>query len=225
MIISPTSALKTIARAAFGLSALILVAGAPAPTPALAQGASPTVPVDELMKPNALPDLVYGDPKAKITIVEYASMTCPHCARFHNEVFPELKKKYIDSGKVKLVYREFPLDNLAAGASMLARCASSPEKTKKMIDVLMKKQASWAFVRSNPLPPLFKIAKQAGFTQKTFDACLKNQKLLTSLSKQRARASKVFGVNSTPHFFINGKRLGNGSLSGFEKAIAEASKG
>ncbi len=217
-----TSAMKVAAKAALVIGGFVLTAANP--TASLAQGAKATVPVADLMKRSDLPDLVYGDPNAKVTIVEYASMTCPHCARFHNEVFPKLKKKYIETGKVKLIYREFPLDNLAAGASMLARCASSPDKSKKLIDVLMKKQESWAFVRSNPIPPLFKIAKQAGFTQKTFDSCLKNQGLLRKLSKQRAKASNQFGVNSTPHFFINGKRLDNGSFNGFEKAIQSAQK-
>ena len=197
-----------------------------AAAPAQAQNSkSPTVPVDQLMEKGELPDLVYGDPNAKVTIVEYASMTCPHCARFHTDVFPKLKKKYIDTGKVKLVFREFPLDNLAAGASMLARCAKTPEASKKLIDALLRNQSKWAFVRSNPLPPLFAIAKQAGFTQKSFDSCLQNQKLLTALSKQRARASREFGVNSTPHFFVNGKRMNNGSLSAFDKAINEAAQG
>jgi len=213
------------ARALLIVGGLALSAASPTQSFAQSSGAKSSFPEAELMKRGALEDLIYGDPKAKITIIEYASMTCPHCARFHAEVFPQLRKKYIDTGKVKLIYREFPLDNLAAGASMLARCSASKDKAKKLIDALMYKQRSWAFVRSNPLPPLFKIAKQAGFTQKTFDKCLTNQNLLTQLSKQRARASKQFGVNSTPSFFINGKPLDNGSFSAFEKAIEAAGKG
>ena len=222
MSILPAPAIKFAARVVLILSGLALTIAAP--TASVAQGAA-YIPETKLMAKGELPDIIYGDPNAKITIIEYASMTCPHCARFHTEVFPKLKKKYIDTGKVKLIYREFPLDNLAAGASMLARCLKPVEKSKKLIDVLMEKQPSWAFVRSNPLPPLFALAKQAGFTQKQFDACLTNDKLLAKLARQRARASKEFGVNSTPHFFINGKRLNNGSISGFDKAIAEASKG
>jgi len=210
------------------LSAAVVVTGAATfilGSPAMAIAASPTVPEAELLKPTpGLPDLIYGNRNAKITIVEYASMTCPHCARFHTNVFPKLKKKYLDNknGNVRLIFREFPLDNLAAGASMLARCAgnTSTEKTKKMIDILFARQRSWAFVRSNPLPPLFAIVKQLGFTQDWFNKCLKKQNLLSAISKQRARASKQFGVNSTPHFFVNGRRMGAASLQDFDKAIS-----
>lgn len=209
------------------LSAAMVIAGASLfslTNLADAKAQSATVPEAELLKPSpGLKDIQYGKDDAKITIVEYASMTCPHCATFHNNVFPELKKKFIDvpNAKVRLIFREFPLDNLAAGASMLARCAgkTDPEKTKKMIEVLFARQRSWTFVRSNPLPPLFAIAKQAGFTEATFNACLKDEKMLKALINQRSRASKKFGVNSTPHFFINGKRMGAGSLQDFEREI------
>jgi protein-disulfide isomerase len=133
-------------------------------------------------------------------------------------VFPELKQKYIDSGKVRFIFREFPLDNLAAAASMLARCAGG-EKTFALIGVLFERQEEWV-VRSNPVPKLFEIAKQAGFTQETFDKCLTDQKLLEQITAARARASEKFGVSSTPTFFINGKRLTGGStISDFDQAI------
>jgi protein-disulfide isomerase len=182
------------------------------------------VSIDELMKPDALGDLVLGKADAPCTIVEYASMTCGHCGTFHNKVFPTLKEKYIATGKVRFIMREFPLDTLAAAASMLARCAGG-EKTVPMIDVLFSKQEDWAFVRSNAVPELFKIAKQAGFTQESFDKCLTDQALLDKISQGRERASKQFGVDSTPTFFVNGKKLKDGpTLEAFEKAIAEATK-
>ncbi len=109
------------------------------------------VPVDELMKAGALPDLALGKADAPCTIVEYASMTCGHCANFHTKVFPSLKEKYIEPGKVRFILREFPLDNLAAAASMLARCAGG-DKTYPLVDVLFQKQEEWAFVRTNPVP-------------------------------------------------------------------------
>jgi len=190
------------------------------PLPALAQKKGPSeVPVEELMKPGPLGELTLGPPDAKVTVVEYASMTCSHCAHFANDVWPEFKKKYIDSGKIHFVFREFPLDNLAAAASMLARCAGS-DKTFPLIEVLFKKQADWAFVEGNPVPKLFEIAKQAGFTQESFDKCLTDQKLLDNITAGRTRASDVFGVSATPTFFVNGKRLqGAPTMAAFDKMI------
>jgi protein-disulfide isomerase len=192
------------------------------PQSALAQRkkAGPTeVSVEELMKPGPLPDLILGNTEAPITVVEYASMTCGHCANFHIKVFPTLKEKYVDTGKVRFIMREFPLDNLAAAASMLARCAGEG-KTFPLISVLFAKQEDWAFVKGDPRPELLKFAKQAGFTQESFEKCLTDQKLLDDISAVRARAADTFGVNSTPTFFVNGKRLnGGGSLDEFEKAF------
>ncbi|WP_072394973.1 DsbA family protein [Hyphomicrobium sp. CS1GBMeth3] len=177
--------------------------------PAFAQRAQgpAEVPVDELMKPGDLPDLALGPNDAKVTVVEYASMTCGHCMAFHTKVFPEIKKKYIDTGKIRFVFREFPLDARAFAASMLSRCAGSPERSFAMVDALFHTQENWAFVKENPTPKLFEIAKQAGFTQESFDKCLTDQKLLDQLTAIHTRGNEVFGVNATPTFFINGKRL------------------
>jgi protein-disulfide isomerase len=164
------------------------------------------IPMSDLMKPEALPDMIMGKADAPVTIVEYASMTCPHCAHFQETTFPELKKRYIDTGKVRYIFREFPLDNLAAAAFMLARCAGELDSSKyyAMIDTMFAQQRTWAVEK--PIPPLMTIAKQAGFTEKTFDACLANQKLLSGIEDVRQRAIKEFQVDSTPTFFINGKR-------------------
>lgn len=186
---------------------------------ALAQKGPAEIPVEQLMKPGELGELTLGPPDAKVTVVEYASMTCSHCAHFANDVWPEFKKKYIDTGKVYFVFREFPLDNLAAAASMLARCTGD-DKTFPLIEVLFEKQRDWAFSEGNPVPKLFEIAKQAGFTQESFDKCLTDQKLLDNITAGRKRASEVFGVSSTPTFFINGKRLqGAPTLANFDKTI------
>jgi protein-disulfide isomerase len=172
--------------------------------------------VEGLMDPGPLPEQVLGAPDAPVTIVEYASMTCPHCAHFHETTYPELKKRYIDTGKVRFVFREFPLDQLAAAGSMLARCAGEG-KYFPMIETLFNQQKTWAVQR--PLPPLLAIAKQAGFTQQSFDQCLANQKLLEDIEKVRERGSK-FGVNSTPTLFINGKKhTGALSIEDLEKQI------
>ena len=190
--------------------------------PALAQRAQgpAEVPVAELMKAGDLPDLAIGPEDAKVTIVEYASMTCGHCMHFHTKVFPELKKKYIDTGKIRFIFREFPLDARAFAASMLARCAGSTEKSLALVSALFETQETWAFVKENPTPKLFEIAKQAGFTQESFDKCLTDQKLLDQLTAIHTRANTVFGVNATPSFFINGKRLQAApSIEEFDKVL------
>ena len=209
---------------------MMIAAGAVASSAVLAPGlafaqrkAAADADVAELMKAGDLPDLAIGAADAKVTVVEYASMTCGHCANFHKKVFPALKTKYVDSGKVRFILREFPLDDLAAAASMLSRCAggsADPAKSYDLTSILFEKQEDWAFQKGNPVPKLFEIAKQAGFTQESFDKCLTDQKLLEQITATRERGSKTFGVNSTPTFFINGKRLAEGpSLEAFEKAF------
>ena len=191
------------------------------PTTTLAQKkTSPAeVPMEELMKPGALPELAFGPADAKVVVVEFASMTCGHCANFHKNVWPEFQKKYIDTSKVRFIFREFPLDNLAAAASMLARCAGG-DKSFPLIEALFEKQEDWAFAKGNPVPKLFELAKQAGFTQESFDKCLTDQKLLDNITNARTRASEVYGIRSTPTFFINGKRLtGTPSIAAFDKMI------
>ncbi len=162
------------------------------------------------MKPGDLPDQSIGAADAKVTCVEYASMTCGHCAAFHTKVFPTLKTKYVDTGKVRFILREFPLDDLASAGSMLSRCAGSGDAAKSfdMTAILFERQEEWAFQRTgNPVPKLFEIAKQAGFTQDSFDKCLRDDKLLERIVAVRERGSSKFGVSATPTFFINGKRL------------------
>lgn len=163
-----------------------------------------TVDVAKLMEPGPLPDISIGKDDAKVTIVEYMSMTCPHCARFHNSVFEAIKTKYVDSGKVKFVLREFPLDNRAAAAIMLARCAPK-EQYFPMVSALFKSQMTWASA-DDARAALLQMSKLAGFTQESFEACLTNQKLLDDVNAVRDKAAKEFGVDSTPTFFINGKR-------------------
>jgi protein-disulfide isomerase len=209
-------------KMAAGVASLSIIVSWGLSQTALAQrkkGGPTEVSVDELMKPGPLADLVLGNADAPITVVEYASMTCGHCAHFHTTVFPTLKEKYVDTGKVRFIMREFPLDNLAAAASMLARCAGDG-KTFPLISVLFAKQDDWAFVKGDPRPELLKFAKQAGFTQETFEKCLTDQKLLDDISAVRTRASETFGVNSTPTFFVNGKKLNGVALEDFEKAFS-----
>jgi len=173
-------------------------------TAAAQSGSGGEVPMADLLAPGPLGDEIQGSADAPVTIVEYASMTCPHCSHFHETTYPELKKKYIDTGKVRFIFREFPLDPLAAAASMLARCAGK-DKFFPLIEAFFAQQKDW--VVQKPLQPMFAIAKQAGFTQQSFDQCLANQQLLSNLEEQRTRATQKFNVNSTPTCFINGKTV------------------
>jgi protein-disulfide isomerase len=214
-LMQPTLRLTFIAAAA---TLAISVAGL---TTATAQkvAAAGDVAVEDLMKASDLPDIAIGPDDAKITIVEYSSLTCPHCADFSNLVLPSLKTKYIDTGKVRFISREFPLNNLAAAGAMLARCVDK-DKAFTLIDTLFASQKTWAFGEGNPVPRLFDVAKQAGFTQETFDKCLTDQALLDKVNAIRTRGGDVFKVSSTPTFFINGKRLaGNNRLEDFDKVI------
>ncbi|MEG6508766.1 DsbA family protein [Methyloligella sp. 2.7D] len=189
--------------------------------------AGSTIPMEELMAKGPLPDVVIGDPDAPVTIVEYASMTCPHCADFHENVYPELKKEYVDTGKVKFIFREFPLDILAARASMLARCAG-PDRQMALVSALFQTQRSWAVPgdEQKSMDGLLRIARQAGFSKESFDKCLNDQELYENIVKMRAKGSKEFGVNSTPSFFIDGKPLGREhQLENFEQVLGKADTG
>jgi len=211
--------LNSVDRRLFLAGSAFFGAGLLYATAGLAQGRIGEVAVNKLMAKDDLPELSIGNENAPVTIVEYMSMSCPACATFHKTTFPELKKKYIDTGKVRFVIREFPLNHLAAAGAMLARCAGDNDKSIAMIDVLFAKQRDWVSNRS--VEELSKIAKQAGFTQERFEKCLNDGELLAKLSRRRERADKEFGVEATPSFFINGKWLRTRvfNLDAFEKVI------
>jgi protein-disulfide isomerase len=181
-----------------------------------------TFSVLELEAKGPLDDIPMGSPNAPVTIIEYASMTCPHCAAFANTTFPKLKEKYIDTGKVKYIMREYPLDGLAAAAFMLARCGG-PDKYYPLIETLFAQQQKWA-VRE-PIPPLLAIAKQAGFTQQSFEKCINDKEQLAKVQQMRDRGSQKFKVDSTPTFFINGERHpGSMSIEEIDKIVAQLIK-
>jgi protein-disulfide isomerase len=182
--------------------------------PALAQNVS----VQDLATPGPLGDIAQGPADAKVTIIEYASMTCSHCAAFHQTTYPELKKRYIDTGKVRYILREFPLDPLATAGFMLARC-DGEQKYYPIVDLLFTQQKNWAFTE-RPLDALRQMMRQAGFSQEKFDSCLKDQKLYDAVNAVKNRGADTFKVNSTPTFFINGQRHpGNLSIDELEKVI------
>ena len=167
---------------------------------AMAQGA---FDMTEMLKPGPLPEMSLGKADAPITVIEYASMTCIHCAHFHETVFPYLKEKYIDTGKVRYVYREFPLDPLAAAASMLIRC-SPQDKYFDLLSLFNEKRDVW-ISRDQPVEALQNFAKQIGFTKQTFETCVTDQKLFDGLNAVRTRGAEAFKIDGTPSFFVNGR--------------------
>ncbi len=178
------------------------------------------VDMAKVLEPGPLPEMSIGDANAKVTIVEYMSMTCPHCAHFHATTFDPIKEKYIDTGKVRFILREFPFDPVATAAFMLARCnPSKPQEMSgakeyyAMVSMLFKQQRAWAApADGNVRNALLQQSKLAGFTQETFNACLTNQKLLDDVNATMKRGAEEFGVNSTPTFLINGNRY-SGDMS------------
>jgi protein-disulfide isomerase len=191
-----------------GLSPLRLISDA------MAQSAA------DVAKPVSLPDMALGPKDAAVTITEYASMTCPHCAAFNEQVFPKIKKEYIDTGKVRYIFREFPLDIKAAAGSMLSRCIANGDAPKyfAVTDMLFRQQNDW--VMKNTTETLTRIGKQAGLTQQQVEACLKDQALLDKIAADQKYANEVLKVNSTPTFFLNGEMIkGETSFEEFDKRI------
>jgi protein-disulfide isomerase len=202
---------STALVAAAGLSPLQLIGRAfadDAPNPA------------DLATPSPLGDMTLGEPNAAVTIIEYASMTCPHCAHFHETVYTTLKKDYIDTGKVKFIFREFPLDIKAAAGSMLARCVgkTDPSKYFAVVDILFKTQESW--IPNDTVAALRRIGRQAGFSDQATDACLADQPTLDAIKATQEHAADKLKVNSTPTFFVNGTILkGGAEIDEFRKVI------
>jgi len=206
---------RTFSRS-LALSALAVTAAGAFGTPAFAQSFS----ADELNTAPSIGDKVLGSADAKVTIVEYASATCPHCAAFHTTVFPELKKEFIDTDKVRFISREFPLDDLALAAFMVARCVPD-DKYFGMLDLIYEQQRIWA--GQNARTELLKMAKLAGLSEADFDTCLKNEDLAKGILAIRKDGADKFGVDATPTFYVNGKKMeGDRSMDGFRKAIEEA---
>ncbi len=180
-------------------------------TDAMAQGAA------DVAKPQSLPDMALGPANATVTITEYASMTCPHCAAFTEKVFPKIKSEFIDSGKIRFVFREFPLDIKAAAASMLARCIGKddPEKYLGAVAILFKQQDR---LMDQTRDTLKLIGKLNGMSEEDVETCEKDQALLDKLAADQKYAFDVLKVDSTPTFFVNGDRV-KGAMS-FEELEA-----
>ena len=150
-------------------------------------------------------EFVSGNPDAKVTMIEYASLTCPHCARFNEEVMPDVRKNYIDTGKIRYVFRDYPLDNLATAAATIPRCAPG-DRGKALIDLMYKNQEVWARA-PKPIDPLRGYAQLAGMSAADFDACLANKAISGKILEVMQTASSVYKVEATPTFFIGEEKL------------------
>ena len=182
-----------MSRFVLGIGILTLLLAAP-------PAAAGNVPLAE-----AVAEMVMGRDDAPVTMIEYSSLACPHCAAFHRDVLPKIKETYIDTGKVRLIYRDFPLGGLALAAAMLARCGGSA-KFFGFIEVLYRSQAQWSSA-DDPSRELARVARFAGISQKDFEACLVNEPLMTDIRERAADAQQKFGIDSTPTFIIEGEKI------------------
>lgn len=190
---------------AFGLAGSLSV-------PALAQGPA------GLLDPGPLPEKTFGAADAPVTVIEYASLTCRFCMNFHLQTWPEFKTRYVDTGKVRFIIREFPLNPLAMAAFMLARCAGE-DKWYAAVDMLYRTRDSWTSA-DKPLDALTQTMRQTGMTQDSVEACLKREDLYQGI-RQVSERGKSFGVDATPTFFVNGeKHVGALTIAQFEEILA-----
>jgi protein-disulfide isomerase len=164
--------------------------------------AEPTVA--DIMMTGTLPEMALGRETAPVTIIQYASLTCPHCRHFHETTFPELKRAYIDTGKVRYILREFPIGKQSGNATVALRCAK-PDKYFDLYGRFMKQQATWVSQEVR-LDPIFAVAKQVGMTRAEFDACLQNQGMIEGLKWVKERGRKL-GIIGTPNYFVDGKLI------------------
>jgi protein-disulfide isomerase len=200
--------LNLISRRAVGLFVgAALVAGAAGFGPAQA-GEAPAAVYKEF---------VTGDPKAKVTVIEYASLTCPHCAQFATVDYPKLKKEYIDTGKIKFVYRDFPLDGLGMGAALLARCVPN-DRGKVMIEMMFQNQNEWVRAEK-PLEVLRGYAQLAGLNSAGVDACLKNEAILKEIQSVQEKAVSLHKVRATPSFFVGEEQVEGNDFESLKKVI------
>ena len=192
----------------------------PAPGPApVAVAATPDKAALMTVQPG---DHVLGDPKAPITIIEYASLTCSHCAHFHTQILPDLKKKWIDTGKVKLVYRDYPLDQIAVKAAQIAECAGN-DKYFGVIDIIFRGQPQWA-TGADPIAELSKPLRIAGLGEAEIKACLANDAMMAPVLNDY-RSGEALGVNATPTLFIGGKLYrGSRSIEDLDSELGKLAK-
>ena len=210
MTVSRRALLEAVAATTLAGSLVLpaLAEDTPAPAPAAPKPAEEAkADLSTLLDPDKLPEIVMGDDKAPVTIVEYHSMTCPHCAHFHETVLPTLDEKYIKTGKVRLILRGFPLNQLDAVAFMMLRCRPQTAYLDN-VKLFYGSQKDWAFT-DKPKEAITALGLKIGFTQETFEACLKDDATWDGLVSVAKKAAETYKVNGTPSFFINGTDQGS----------------
>jgi protein-disulfide isomerase len=211
----------------FALLAGVMLAGvSPAHAQEPAQNNATVAPVTGANAGTALKlnqnDRILGNPDAPITIIEYASLSCPHCAHFSDTELPQLKKQWIDTGKAKLILRDFPLDGAAMRAAMIARCAP-PDQFYAFAETFFAAQEQWVLANDQKAA-LARLAKLGGMSQQKVDACLANKPLENQIAESRLIGEKDLGVDATPTFFIDGTKLtGDASIAAFDKLLTRLS--
>lgn len=192
----------------------------PRPSAPAGRSAAPTATAEEITRAKAVAvdDFTLGKADAPVTMIEYASLTCPHCAEFHNNVLPRIKAGYIDTGKLRMVFRDFPLDQAALAAAQVARCAGA-DRHFGMLDLFFKRQETWAGA-ADPIGAMARLAGMAGMTEADVQACLKNESIEKAVLDQRLLSEKVFDIEATPSFIINGvKHSGAMTFEEFKKVV------
>jgi protein-disulfide isomerase len=194
------------ARASIPIAAAIALSGcgggAGGPAPPIDK-ATYVPPQQELMAPGPLGERVLGKATAPVTVIEYVSLTCPHCANFQKTLFPRVKKEFIDTGKVRYIVREFPIGHMSGAAAIVNRCAPE-DKYFFLLNQFLTRQPEWVSQEVRP-DALYSVAKSSGMTRETFDKCLSNQTIIDGLTEVKQRG-RQFGVIGTPTFFINGRK-------------------
>jgi protein-disulfide isomerase len=180
-----------------------------------------TLPLGAVASEPAIAERVLGDPDAPVTIIEYSSLTCPHCAAFHADTLPTLKERYIDTGQAKLVFRDFPLDQNALNAAVIAHCAGE-DRYFAFLEAMFASQERWAR-SANPTESLLQLAGLGGMPREQAEACLADEAMVDAVLKKRLDGQEEFAIASTPSFIINGEMVsGNQSVDEFATVIEAA---
>ena len=175
-------------------------------------------PKYEIINAKTNEEIFLGNKDAKVTVIEYASMTCIHCANFHKDIYPKIKENYIDTNKIKFIYRDFPLDKQALFGSVLAKCAPK-EKYFDFVQLILSTQKKWITSDDTFIDKLKNIGKLAGLTESKINNCFKDEQIVDNIINTRTFAERKYNISSTPSFIINNKKYSAMSYENFEKII------